>query len=75
MEVWDTIVCYAGQRGHVPRLACAQDQQRRETTNSNEFGTETQSQHNFPNFFIFIDELNTQDNRGLLLIYTQDNEH
>lgn len=45
------------------RLACTQHQQRRETTNSNEFGTETQSQHNFPNFYIFIDELNTQDNR------------
>ena len=47
----------------MPRLACTQHQQRRETTNSNEFGTETQSQHNFPNFYIFIDELNTQDNR------------
>ena len=46
------------------RLACTQHQQRRETTNSNEFGTETQSQYNFPNFYIFIKELNTLDNRG-----------
>ena len=49
-KVLDSAACYAGQRGPVTRLACTQHQQRRETTNSNEFGTETQSQHNFPNF-------------------------